>query len=182
MTMAPPDEKPRRVAVIGTSGSGKTTFSAALAARLGVPHVELDALFWLPDWTEPEEADFLARVEAALDVPGGWVVDGHYSRLQDDILRRADTVVWLDLPMRTCLWRVTRRAASRARTGELMWGTNRERWSQVIGPNSLGWWVISTHGRRRRETQVRLADPVFAHLSVHRFRSNAAAEAWLTSR
>ena len=175
------DELPRRVAVIGTSGSGKTTFAARLADRLGVPHVELDALFWLPDWQEPDEADFRARVEAALDGPGGWVVDGHYSRLQREILGRVDTVVWLDLPMLACLWRVTRRAVSRARSGELMWGTNRERWSQVIGPKSLGWWVITTHRRRRRETEERLRDPACATLRVHRFRSTAAADAWLNS-
>ena len=150
--------RPRRVAVIGTSGSGKTTFSRRLAARLGVTHVELDALFWLPEWQEPDDADFRARVDAALDVPGGWVADGNYSRFQRDILGRVDTVVWLDLPMWTCLWRVTRRAVSRARSGEVMWGTNRERWSQVIGRKSLAWWVITTHGRRRRETEDRLAD------------------------
>ena len=179
--MASPDERPRRVAVIGTSGSGKTTFSRRLAARLGVPHVELDALFWLPNWTEPIEADFRAKVAAALDVPGGWVVDGHYSRLQDEILGRVDAVVWLDVPMRTCLWRVTRRAVSRAHSGELMWGTNRERWSQVIGPNSLGWWVITTHGRRRRETAARFADLGLRGLRLLRFRSNAAADRWLAS-
>jgi len=107
--------RPRRVAVIGTSGAGKTTFSRRLADRLRVTHVELDALFWLPDWREPDEAEFRAKVGAALDAPDGWIVDGNYSRLMPDILARADTVVWLDLPMRTCLWRVTCRAVARAR-------------------------------------------------------------------
>jgi adenylate kinase family enzyme len=36
----------RRVAVIGGTGSGKTTVSRRLAQRLDVQHVELDALFW----------------------------------------------------------------------------------------------------------------------------------------
>ena len=43
-----------------------------------------------------------------------------------------------------------------------MWGTNRERWSQVIGRKSLAWWVITTHGRRRRDNEARLADPAYA--------------------
>ena len=90
-------------------------------------------------------------------------------------------MVWLDLPLRTCLWRVTRRAVSRARSGEVMWGTNRERWGQVIGRKSLAWWVITTHGRRRRETEERLADPAYANLRVHRFRSSKAADAWAAS-
>jgi adenylate kinase family enzyme len=167
--------------VMGTSGSGKTTFARRLADRFGLTHVELDALFWLPDWQQPEEADFRARLDAALDIPGGWVVDGNYSRVQPDVLGRADTAVWLDLPMWICLWRVTSRAVRRTRARELLWGTNREQWSKFVGRDSLAWWVISTHGRRRRENQERLADPAYAHLRIRRFASSAAADAWLQS-
>ncbi|MHB8295456.1 MAG: hypothetical protein ACYDH5_12680 [Acidimicrobiales bacterium] len=37
--------RPRRVLVAGTAGSGKTTMAARLGPVLGVPHVEIDALF-----------------------------------------------------------------------------------------------------------------------------------------
>jgi adenylate kinase family enzyme len=177
----PTSGRPRRVVVIGTSGAGKTVLSRRLAASLDVPHVELDALFWLPGWREPTDADFRANVEAAIDGDGGWVVDGNYSRAQDLVLARADTVVWLDLPMWTCLWRVLRRAISRAHSGELMWGTNRERWRTVIGPGSLSSWVITTHRSRRRRNAARFAEPQHAHLRVHRFRSTSEAERWLAS-
>ncbi len=40
----------RRIVVIGTSGSGKTTLARELAGRLNVPHIELDALHWKPNW------------------------------------------------------------------------------------------------------------------------------------
>jgi adenylate kinase family enzyme len=40
----------RRVAVVGTSCAGKTTFAAALAGKLQVPHIELDALHWRAGW------------------------------------------------------------------------------------------------------------------------------------
>ena len=43
----------RRTVVVGTTGSGKTTVAAELARRLGVSHVEMDALYWGPDWTSP---------------------------------------------------------------------------------------------------------------------------------
>ena len=171
-----------RIAVIGTSGAGKTTIARALAERLGVRHVELDALFWLPDWQERDRDEFRAGVIRILDEPGGWVLDGNYSSIQDDVLERADSVVWLDLPMRTCVWRVTRRAVSRARSREVLWGTNREAWRNVVGRNSLAWWVITTHGRRRRQTEARLGDPAQRPgIRVHRFRSTRAANAWVAS-
>ena len=172
---------PRRVAVVGTSGSGKTTFSRQLAARLGVQHIELDALFWLPEWQEPDEADFRARIEEPLAGDRGWVADGNYSRIRDLVFGRADTVVWLDLPLRTCLWRTVTRSAQRARKGEILWGTNREQWSRFVGRDSLMWWVLTTHARRRQENEQDFADAAYAHLRVHRFRSNADAEAWLAS-
>ena len=39
----------QRVSVIGVTGSGKTTLAAALAAKLQVPYIELDALHWEPN-------------------------------------------------------------------------------------------------------------------------------------
>ena len=42
---------PRRIAVIGTTGSGKTSFSKRVAATLSAPRIELDALYHEPGWT-----------------------------------------------------------------------------------------------------------------------------------
>jgi adenylate kinase family enzyme len=64
--------------VIGSTGSGKTTFARALAQRLGIPHIELDALFWQPNWTMTAPDEFKQRVAAALGA-GEWVVDGNYN-------------------------------------------------------------------------------------------------------
>jgi adenylate kinase family enzyme len=177
----PPPDRPRRIAVIGTSGSGKTTFAQAAAARLGLRHVELDALFWRPDWKEPHDDEFRAVTAATLDGLDGWVADGNYSRVQDLVFDRVDIVVWLDVGLVTCLRRVVTRAVRRAWSREVMWGTNRERWRNVVGRDSLAWWVVTTHGRRRRDTERLFRDAPYAHLRVHRFRTNAAAAAWLDS-
>jgi hypothetical protein len=56
----------RRVVILGCSGAGKSTFARALGARLGVPVVHLDALFWRPGWVEPENKAFRAAVAAAI--------------------------------------------------------------------------------------------------------------------
>src|SRR5919197_3104503 len=142
---------PPKIAVIGTSGSGKTTVARELARRLGVPHVELDALYHGPRWTETPVEEFRRRVVAATDADG-WVVDGNYnSKLGDFVLERADTVVWLDVPLRVALSRLTLRTIRRIRTGEELWSGNRESWrGGFFGWESMFVWTIRSHLRHRR--------------------------------
>jgi adenylate kinase family enzyme len=169
----------QRISVVGTSGSGKSTFAERLAARLDIPFIQLDALNWDPNWTPADVETFRDRVRLAV-AADSWVCDGNYSAARPIVLDRADTVVWLDLPFWTCLWRVIRRTARRARTREDLWGSgNRESLRKQVGRDSLIWWVISTHRRRRRDNEARFADPAMAHLELHRFRSSAAADVWL---
>jgi len=169
----------RRVSVIGNTGSGKTTFAAQLATRLGVPHVELDAIYWGPNWSSLDVETLQTRVR---EVTGGdaWVCDGNYSVVRPIVLERADTVVWLDLPLRTCLLRTLKRTAHRTRSGEELWAGNRETWRNVfVGRKALVWWLITQHRRRRRDNAVHFAAPEARHLRLFRFRSSGAAEAWL---
>ena len=87
----------RRVSVVGSSGSGKSTVAARLAEQLGVPHTELDAINHQPNWTPLPHEEFRRRV-TEITAGAQWVVDGNYSTVRDIVWDRADTVVWLDLP------------------------------------------------------------------------------------
>jgi adenylate kinase family enzyme len=175
------DRPIRRVSVVGSSGSGKTTFAVQLAERLRVPHIELDAIYWGPGWQHLDVETHRDRVTEAT-AGDAWVCDGNYSDVRAIVLGRADTVVWLDLPLRTCLARMLRRTRRRIRDGDVMWGGNRETWGQVfIGREALFWWLITQYRRKRRDYEARFSAPDAAHLRVHRFRSTSAAEAWLAS-
>ena len=91
----------RRIVVYGQTGSGKSTVAARIARCLGVPHIELDAIHWLPGWAEKPLEEFRADVVAALNgCADGWVCDGNYSKVRDLVLAQADSVVWLRLPLR----------------------------------------------------------------------------------
>jgi adenylate kinase family enzyme len=101
----------RRIIVVGSPGSGKTSLSLELGRKLGLSVVHLDVLYWRPGWIESERHDFRRRVA---DVIAGdaWVVDGGFSGLAFDLtLARADTLIVIERPRLLCLWRVAWRSA-----------------------------------------------------------------------
>jgi adenylate kinase family enzyme len=166
----------RRVAVIGGSCSGKTTVSRALAARLGVPHIELDALHHDANWTEASAELLQQRVRAALAAaPDGWVVDGNYhGKLGMLVVDQADTVVWLDVSYTTAIRRVLVRTGSRLVRRSELWNGNRERLRDTFGRNSIVWWVLTTHRGFAAKWEERLV----GHPHVVRIRD---VDAWLQS-
>jgi len=167
-----------RINVIGTSCSGKTTLARAVARRLALPYVELDALFWGPDWTPVAAATFEGRVRDAAAAER-WVIDGSYSTIRHITWARADMVVWLDYPMPLVLGRWARRTATRIRTRDEFWpGTgNRESVGNALRRGGLLWWILRTHRpRRRRTTDALRARP---EIAVVRLRSPSEADRWL---
>lgn len=167
-----------RIAVVGSTGSGKTTLAWTLAQQLERPHVELDALHWGPNWQAAPLELFRQRVVVALDRPQ-WVADGNYSQVRDLVWTRADTVVWLDYPVRVILGRLLRRTARRVVTGEELWNGNREELRNAISRDSIILWALKTYRRRRREYPELLAQPEHAHLSDIRLRSPRETDQWL---
>jgi adenylate kinase family enzyme len=171
----------RRVSVIGTSGSGKSTFAAALASRLAAPCLELDSVYHQADWAPLPVAEFRARV-AAVASGERWVIDGNYSTVRDIVWARADTAVWLDLPKRTVMrrliWRTLRRVGGRVE----LWNGNRERWRNVFTwdqDESIISWACHTYGSRRERYAAALADPANSHLRFVRLTSPGAVRRFL---
>jgi len=161
----------RRINVIGTTGSGKSAVAAAIAERLGVPRIELDALFWKPDWGETPDDEFLPKVEEATR-GDAWVLDGNYSRTRPMVWPRADTIVWLDYRFPTVfgqlLWRTIRRAV----TKEPMWGGCVETWRKgFLSRDSILVWCLKTYWKRRRNYPAVFEKPEHRHLTVIRLRS-----------
>lgn len=99
----------RRIAVLGPSGSGKSFLASRLAELTGLPLVHLDRLAWQPGWQETEP-DELKRMHRELLEESEWVIDGNYTNVDKaERIGRADLVVVLALPRRTCMWRILRR-------------------------------------------------------------------------
>lgn len=169
----------QRIIVGGSTGSGKTTLAATLAALFDLKHVELDALHWEPNWTPASPDHFRQRVSEAV-AADRWVIDGNYSSVRDLIWSRADTVIWLDYPLRLILWRLFWRTTSRLLKRELLWGTNRERFlTTFFTRDSLFWWAVTTYRRRRRQYLDLFARLEYAHLTRIHLRSPRETQQWL---
>jgi adenylate kinase family enzyme len=123
-----------RVVVYGPSGSGKSTVAARLSRRLGLPWIELDAIFHArPKWEDLTTEQFRAQVSDLLDGhPDGWVIDGNYGMVRDLILPRADTVILLELPFATVYRRLAIRTVDRTLRGTELWNGNRETFRQTF--------------------------------------------------
>lgn len=168
----------RRIVVIGTTGSGKTTMGARLAGLLGISHVELDSLFWEPNWVECPTDIFRDRVSQATS-GDAWVVDGNYGKARDIIWSRADTAVWLDYALPVILYQLTRRSAYRIGRRVELWNGNRDTLRATFSRDSLFVWAFRTYRRRRFEYPEHFGRPEYAHLSVIHLRSPGQARRWL---
>jgi adenylate kinase family enzyme len=169
-----------RVAVMGSAGSGKSTFGRKLGAALGAPHTELDAINWRPDWvdlskTDPDEFVRLVEVVVAADA---WVIDGNYTAVRPTILRRATHLVWLDYDRSVIMPRVIRRSFVRAIDRRELWpGTgNKESFSNWLEKGHPIRWAWDTFDRRRAAYEEMFADPRLQRLSLHRLRHPRQAQ------
>ena len=175
----PPPARYQRIAIVGTSGSGKTTLAQTLAQRLAVPHIELDSLYWEPNWQHAPLDVFRARLKLRLAAPA-WVVDGNYSKARNLVWSRATALIWLDYSLPLSLWRLAYRTIARIVTREHLWNTNYERLSDhLFTRDSIFLWAIQSHPRHRSEYPALLATPEYKHLRVVRLRGPRETERWL---
>ena len=170
----------QHIAIVGPTGSGKTTLAVQLAQRLNIPHIELDALHWEPNWTEAPIEVFHARVRAALSGPA-WIVDGNYSKAREIVWDRIDTVVWLDYRLSLCLWQLSRRTFHRVVTRQELWNGNRESWRKVLSKDSILLWSLRSYPRLRERYTRLLGLPEYQHLIAVHLTSPRMTARWLAS-
>lgn len=98
----------RRILILGSSGSGKSTFANVLGDKLGMDVIHLDSYFWKPNWTEAPESEWNQTLIHLLRKES-WIMDGNYSNSLKLRLEYADTVIFLDYNRLTCLYRCIKR-------------------------------------------------------------------------
>ncbi|MEU1972388.1 toxin [Microbacterium sp. NPDC019599] len=175
---------PRRIRVVGVSGSGKSRLASQIAERTGLARLELDAVFWGADWTfrDLAEARQLVREFVAAH-PDGWVIDGNWTSRLEGLLdpgmeHGPDEVVWLDHPRALVMSRVVRRTLWRGIRRQELWHGNRERpstWLRLDPDENIMLWSWTQHAVVRRLMLERMD----AGWPVTRLRSQREVDAWL---
>lgn len=153
--------------VVGTSGAGKSTLARRLSKVLSLPHIEMDALLWLPDWQEKSDAQFLAELENALTASPGWVLDGNFDRTRGVKWRDVEMVVWVDMGFWRTICQAVARAVRRAWTQQELWpGTgNRESFKKTFfSRDSILLWTLKAWPRNRRRYVAAMTDPQYQHI------------------
>lgn len=177
--MTAPTGHPRRLRVVGTSGSGKSRLAAEAARRLGVPHLQLDALHHLPGWRQAPDEEFRASLDAFVAGPGhdGWVVDGNYQSRTGHL--EPELVVWLDHPRALVMAQIVTRTLRRGLRREELWNGNRERprtWLSRDPERNVMLWAWVTHARYREGYAAEMAA---ATVPWVRLRGRRAVRRWL---
>ena len=172
----------KRIVIVGRTGSGKTTLARELATALGVPHVELDSLYFGPDFSTVPLSVLRERTRAAI-AGDLWITDGNKSAVRDLVWPRADTLIWLDYPLIVSLWRLGKRALWRASVLQKRATEHPSKEARLSKQFLLAakgvLTALRSHMGQRREYPKLLAKPENQHLAVVRLRSPHATRRWL---
>ncbi|MCH5642850.1 AAA family ATPase [Gordonia sp. ABSL49_1] len=180
------DDPPRRIHIVGVSGTGKSTLARQVAAILDVPRLELDEVFWDANWTYRDLHEARAIIRTFLDENrSGWVVEGGWTNrlgglLDTDRPDGPDLVVWPDHRRRTVMCRIVTRTLRRAICREELWHGNREEPRSWLrrdpDDNIIRWaWVMYPETRNRMQARIDAGEPVL------RLDGQRAVDGWLGS-
>ncbi|OFZ79397.1 MAG: hypothetical protein A2603_14495 [Bdellovibrionales bacterium RIFOXYD1_FULL_55_31] len=166
-----------QVLIVGTSGSGKTTLARILANKFQLTDIELDALFWGPNWTQASQSIFRERIETAMALKQGWIIHGNYGKVRDLTWGKASIVIWLDYSLPVVFWRVLKRSLFRIVKNESLWAGNRETFRKTFfSKDSILLWSLQTYRLRKRQYEELVQAPTHAHIQILRFKTPKETE------
>lgn len=144
----------QRIMVIGVSaGAGKSTFARRLGKCLEIPVHHLDTFYWKPNWVEADAEEFADKQKQAADQEA-WIIEGNYTGTFPIRTERADTIIYLELPLIVCLYRVVkRRIMNNGKTRPDMGTECMEKldWAFIK-------FILTTYSLRKKKMKERLKD------------------------
>ncbi len=163
--------------ICGQPGSGKSTLARIMGDRLGLPVYHMDQIHWTPGWVERPKAE---KTPLVLDIIGqdAWIFEGGHSTTYPDRVARADTFIWLDLPVSLRFFRVvwrTIRDHGKVRpdmAADCPEGFHRETWA-------FWKWIWQTRTSARAKLAAIADNP--GHLTIHHLQSRSQVAAFIAN-
>jgi adenylate kinase family enzyme len=171
----------KQINVIGTSGSGKSTFSRELADALKIPYIEMDKIFWEPNWQQPSDEKFFKNLENALS-RDKWVLDGNYTRTIPIKWKNVETVIWLDYSFTTTTFQSIKRTVQRCIHKQEIWeetGNIESFRKSFFSKDSIIWWSIKNHSKTRKKYQNYFANSDYSHIQFISLKNRKEADSFL---
>jgi adenylate kinase family enzyme len=169
----------QRVAIIGLPGAGKTTLAHRYAEVSGLPHIELDALYWEANWTRIDPDCFRQCTTQALK-PERWLVEGNQVAIYDLIFARAEMLVWLDPPLPIMMQRLLARTLKNLFSNATLWSGNKEEWRRhFLTRESIFLKLAKSYTSRRQMILTQLKQPQYRQLELIHLRSPQAVQSWV---
>jgi adenylate kinase family enzyme len=164
--------------IVGGPGSGKSTLAMRLGRKTGLPVHHMDHIHWMSGWV-PRPTEEKDRLTEEIHARDAWILEGGHSRTYDSRAARADTLIWLDIPVWPRYWRVTRRNL-------LGLGTNRpdlpDGCPERLNRETVEFYRFIWRSRKSARARVmRLVASKHAGLTVHHLRSLREIDAFLNA-
>ena len=171
-----------KINVIGTSGSGKSTFAKHLAKKLNYLLIEMDEIFWEKDWKHLNDEDFKSQLKIRLDSNENWVLDGNFSRTTEVKWKEVDTIIWIDYSFPRTLFQAIRRAFQRIYSQKELWPDtgNKESLTRLFSKESIVLWTIQTYHQKKKRYSELFIDTEYKHVNIIRLQSPKECKTYLS--
>lgn len=160
----------KRINVIGSSGSGKSTFSRKLSEKINYPYLEMDSMFWQSNWVESSNEEFFTKLTEQTSQPT-WVLDGNYNRTASIKWAEVDTIIWIDYSFSRTVYQAIKRAIIRSITKKELWegtGNVESIRKSFFSKQSIILWTLNTYKKNRIRYQKLFKDPNYQHINFIR--------------
>lgn len=163
----------KRINIIGTSSSGKSTFAKLLAKKLSIKYIEMDFLFWKKNWEMSSDEDFFRKLNSSTS-NDSWILDGNYTRSIPVKWKNVDTVIWIDNSFLLTMYQAITRALKRSLKSKELWQDtgNKESFRRsFFSRESMIIWTLKTFHKNRKKFSSYFTNDNYKHINFIRLRS-----------
>jgi adenylate kinase family enzyme len=174
--------KLRKVNIVGTTGAGKTFLAKRMSEILALDYLEIDQIFWGPNWAKPTNRDFYDRLKLELEKSKGFILDGNYTKTTSLKWAHSETIIWVHPGYFSNLGQLVIRTILRVATRKELWrntGNRESIYAHLFTKDSIFYWFYKTHKGNELKFASDMRAEQWRHLQFIELKSNAEIKKFL---